>query len=424
MERRFKVRLKELLEDAEVDATLFRDVLPRLGKFLDPFVALLKEPEQHQHTHEYVAGLISNLERKNAEAIAYLHDQERQALQKFIGQVPWDHRPLLGELTRQVGVELSEADAVLVFDPSAHTKKGTESVGVQRQWCGRLGKVENCQVGVYMGYVSDAGHTLVDVQLYLPEAWAKDKARRKKCGVPKEVRFRTRHELSLEMLHQKGSLLPHSWVAGDDEMGRSTRFRRDLQACQERYLLAVPSNTLVQDQDATPPSYGGRGRHPQVPFVRADKWAAALPTSSWTTVEVRPGEKGPLVVELGKARVRAKTDRRRSGPEETLVAVRERQPDGTTKHDYYLSNAAYETPLAEFARVVKGEHRIEECIQRAKGEAGLSDYEVRTWRGWYHHQTLSLMATWFLTQESRRGKKLDARNYGSADPLGDRRAVA
>ncbi|MBI3466585.1 MAG: IS701 family transposase, partial [Planctomycetes bacterium] len=381
MERRFKVRLKELLEDAEVNPTLLCGVLPRLEKFIESFVASLHGPDQTKHTHEYVAGLISNLKRKNAEAIAYLHDQERQALQKFIGQAPWDHRPLLGELTRQVGVELGEADAVLVFDPSGHPKKGTESVGVQRQWCGRLGKVDNCQVGVYMAYVSRQEHALVDLRLYLPQTWAKDKKRRKKCGVPKEIRFHTRHELSLEMLDKNGSLLPHGWVAGDDEMGRSTRFRGELQARHERYLLAVPSNTLVQDQEATPPLWSGHGRHPQVPFVRGDKWTAALPASHWTTVEVRAGEKGPLVVELVKVRVRAKTERRRTGPEETLVVMRERQPDGTTKHDYYLSNAACETPLVEFARVAKAEHRIEECLQRAKGEAGLSDYEVRTWEG-------------------------------------------
>jgi len=413
MERRFKVRLKELLEDAEVDAMLFRGVLPRLEKFLQPLMASLQEPAQKEHTQEYVAGLVSNLQRKNVEAIAYLHDQERQGLQKFVGQAAWDHRPLLSELARQMGVELGEPDAVLVFDPSAHPKKGTESVGVQRQWCGRLGKVENCQVGVYLGYVSRLEHVLVDERLYLPQAWARDRKRRRKCGVPKEIRFRTRHELALEMLDEQGPRLPHSWLAGDDEMGRSTRFRRGLQARDERYLLAVPSNTLVQPLDARPPPYRGCGRRPQVPFVRADKWAAALPARAWTTVEVRPGEKGPLRVEVVKAGVRAKTDRRRAGPEETLVVFRERQPDGTVKHDYYLSNAASETPLPEFARVAKAEHRIEECIERAKSEAGLSDYEVRTWHGWHHHQTLSLLATWFLTQETRRGKKIHAGDHRS-----------
>ena len=131
----------------------------------------------------------------------------------------------------------------------------------------------------------------------------------------------------------------------------------------------------------------------------------------------RPGEKGPLAVETVKGRVQAKTDRRRTGPEETLVVFRERQPDGSFKHDYCLCNAAVDTPLAEFARVANAEHRIEECLKRAKSEAGLSDYEVRTWKGWHHHQTLSLMATWFLTQEARRGKKKNSRDYSSADSL-------
>src|SRR3990170_601771 len=150
----------------------------------------------------------------------------------------------------------------------------------------------------------------------------------------------------------------------------------------------------------------GRGRRPQVPYVRMDRWCAALPESAWTTIDVRDGAKGPLVVQTVKTRVQAKTDRRRNGPEELLVVVREEQSDGTMKHDYHLSNAAPETPLAELTRVVKAEHRIEECLERAKGEAGLAQYQVRNWRGWHHHQTLSLLAAWFLTQEDMRGKKI------------------
>ena len=130
--------------------------------------------------------------------------------------------PLMTELARQVGDQLGRDDAVLVFDPSGFPKKGTESVGVQRQWCGRLGKVENCQVGVYMGYVSAEEHALVDVRLYLPKSWATDRRRRKKCRVSKGTRYKTRHQLALDMLDQKGHLLPHAWVAGDDEMGRSS----------------------------------------------------------------------------------------------------------------------------------------------------------------------------------------------------------
>jgi SRSO17 transposase len=424
MERRFKVRLQELRKDAEVHPAVFRDVFPRLERFVEPFAQSLQRKEQKEHLHHYVSGLLSNVEDKNVESIAYHYDEDRQGLQKFVGQVLWEHQPLLQELARQVGAELGEADGVLVFDPSAFAKSGTESVGVQRQWCGRLGKIENCQVGIYLGYVTRLEHALVDVRLYLPKAWAKDKKRRQKAGVPKEVVFRTRHELALEMLDDQGRLLPHAWVAGDDEMGRSTPFRLALQDRKEQYLLAVPSNTLVRDRDAEPPPYGGHGPRAKVPFTRVDRWAAALPPEAWETTEVRDGERGPLVVHSVKARVTAKTDQRREGPGETLVVIREPQSDGTYKHDYYLSNAPYETPLAEFGRVAKAEHRVEECLQRAKSEAGLADYEVRTWEGWHHHQTLSLIATWFLVKEARRGKKMDPGDHRAPDPLGDSLAVA
>jgi SRSO17 transposase len=208
------------------------------------------------------------------------------------------------------------------------------------------------------------------------------------------------------MLAEHGTTLPHAWIAGDDEMGRSAAFRRGLQALGEQYLLAVPSNTLVRDLEAQAPEYRGRGPRPQVPFVRVDRWREALPEDAWTTIDVRDGARGPLSVQAVKTQVRAKTDRRRNSPQETLVVLREKQGDGTVKHDYYLSNALPETALAELARVAKAEHRIEECLERAKSDAGLAQYQVRNWIGWHHHQTLSLLAAWFLTQEDRRGKKI------------------
>src|SRR5713101_1469149 len=366
MERRFAYRMEQLLDHATVDAAVLRGMLPRLESFVKPFAACLLTPEQRVRTQKYIAGLVSKLDKKNAEAIAYLHDLDRQALQIYIGQAPWNHRPMVTELARQIGTELGEANGVLVFDPSGFAKKGTESVGVQRQWCGRAGKIDNCQVGVYLGYVSGLEQTLVNFRWYLPAEWARHKKRRKKCGVPKEVRFRTRHELALDMLQEQGSLLPHAWIAGDDEMGRCTWFRRALRDLKEPYLLAVPSNTLIRDCAAEPPSYSGRGRHPMVPFQRVDRWCAALPENAWETIEVRPGDKGPLRVQAVKARVLAKTERRRVDAEETLVVMREQQGDGSFKHDYYLSAAPLETPLAEFTRVAKAEHRIEECLKRAK----------------------------------------------------------
>jgi SRSO17 transposase len=423
MERRFRVRLDELRHAAQVPARLFQDVLPRLQTFLQPFVASLQRSEQRDNTRHYVQGLLSHLDKKNVEAIAYLHDQERQALQKFIGQSPWDHQPLLTELTRQIGTELGEADAVLVFDPSAFPKKGTTSVGVQRQWCGRLGKLDNCQVGLYLGYVARREQALVDVRLYLPQEWARDKRRRKQAGVPAQVRFRTRHELALEMLEQRGAELPHAWIAGDDEMGRCAWFRQQLQARGEHYLLAVPSNTLVRDLAAEPPPYGGRGRYPQVPFQRVDRWCAALPEDAWETIEVRDGEKGPLRVQAVRALVQARTEGSPVEVAELLLAFREQQGDGTWKHDYLLSNGELVTPLTEFARVFKAEHRIEESLRRAKGQAGLADYQVRTWEGWHHHQTLSLLAAWFLTQETGRGKNPDAGADPATNAGADRRGV-
>jgi SRSO17 transposase len=420
MERRFDSRLDELLSHAQVSPDQLRGVLPRLMEFVDPFVQHLSGPEHRRHATEYITGLTSKLERKTAEGIAYLHDQHRQGIQKFIGEVEWDYQPMLRILADQVGRELGEPDGVIVFDPSAFPKKGTKSVGVGRQWCGRLGKVENCQVGVYMGYVTRKEHAIVNVRLYLPEDWAKDQARRKEAGVPRSVKFQTRHQLALEMLADCGEALPHTWIAGDDEMGRPSGFRKELRDLGQRYLLAVPSNTTIRDLEVLPPEYSGRGPHRKSPFVRLDTWCAALPENAWTKIEVRDGEKGPLVIEVVKRRVQARTERRGTGPEELLFISRERQADNSFKLDYYLSNADPNVSLEELARVAKAEHRIEECLQRAKGEAGLGDYQVRNWIAWYHHQTLSLLAAWFLNQETRRGKNLDPGTDLSAASTTDR----
>src|SRR5262245_15778405 len=420
MERRFQARLDELRRDAHVPPGLLRGLAPRLDTFLRPFVAALARQQQRQNAGQYVRGLLSNLGAKTAEAIAYLHDHDRQGLQKFVGQSAWDHRPLLAELARQVAAELGEPDAVLPFDPSAFAKKGDRSVGVQRQWCGRLGKLENCQVGVYLAYVSRRDHALVDARLYLPREWTRKRKRMFEAGVPPGVTFRTRHELVLEMLDARGPALPHAWVSGDDEMGRCSWFRRALRGRGGRYLLAVPSNTSVRDLAGDPPAYAGRGRRPKASFGRADRWAAGLPARAWETVQVRDAEKGPLAVQVVRALVQARADNRASAVAEVLVVFRERQPDGSSKHDYLLSNAPADTPAAEFARVLNAHHRVEECLQRAKGEAGLADYQVRTWGGWHHHQALSLIAAWFLTQEARRGKKANPGSDGAAGPAGHR----
>jgi SRSO17 transposase len=419
MHWRYELRKQQLLDECVIDPEVFKGGIERLAEFARPFAACLVRQEQRDHARTYLGGLVSDLERKNTEAIAHRHDQERHGLQHFVGSSTWDHRPLIRELARQVGSELGTPEGVIVFDPSGFAKKGTVSVGVQRQWLGRLGKVDNGQVGVFMAYASSREHALVDVRLDLPQSWAKDRARRKRCGVPKAVRYRTRHDLALEMLRETGPLLPHGWITGDDEMGRSSRFRAELRRLGERYVLAVPSNTTIRDRDGAVPERGGRGPHPKRSFEQVRAWAHSLSPGAWRRIEVGEGVRGPVVVEVAGARAVARTDRGRIGPEELLVVVRSCDGAGEMRYDYYLSDAAPETAPGVLARVIKAGHRVEECLQRGKSEAGLSDYQVRTWSGWYHHQTLSLIAGWFLVQEARRGKKDDARVDGAA---GARRA--
>src|SRR6266849_9004490 len=418
MEARYATRKQQLLAECQVAPEIFDQVLPRLATFMAPFVETFCRQELDQHAHTSLCGLLADLARKNVESIAYRFGQDRLPLQRFIGWAEWDEAPLRQELTRQVAQQLGQAEGVLVLDPSAFPKSGTESVGVARQWCGRLGKVDNCQVAVYLGYVSGEGHTLVDMRLYLPKAWTQDPARLDKAGVPHDRRgYRSRHQLALDMLQERGALLPHGWIAGDDEMGRPYWFRRRLAHLGERYLLAVPGNTLMRDLETTPPESSSRGRRPKRPWQRIEQWSASLAQDAWTTIDVRDGAKGPLVVDIVKRRVAARPNQRQAGNEATVVVVRYRDRDRqeVVKVDFYLSNGTAQTSLATLAGVAKAEHRIEECLQRSKSEAGLADYEVRHWTGWHHHQTLSLIATWFLVTETRRGKKMDTRHDVTPD---------
>ena len=191
-------------------------------------------------------------------------------------------------------------------------------------------------------------------------------------------------------------------------------------------MLAVPSHTMRRDLETAPPEDSGRGRRPQRPWQSVAVWSQSLAEEAWRRIDVRDGSKGPLVVDVVKRRVVSRTHRRQPGDEELVVVIRYRDRDNqqVVKVDYYLSNAVPETPLWELARVAKAEHRIEECLQRSKSEAGLADYEVRNWTGWQHHQTLSLLATWFLVRETQRGKKMDACHHATADAPGHRGDLA
>jgi SRSO17 transposase len=283
-------------------------MVERLGDFVVPYQRALETEASQRNVHLYLQGLLSHLPRKNAEDIATFVDVERQVLQDFLGTTPWDHRPLIKVLVAHVIERLGEPDGVIAFDPSSFPKRGMHSVGVKRQWCGHRGKVDNCQVGVFMGYVSRHDHAVLDFRLSLPEEWARDEQRRQECHVPPEVRYHTRQEQCLEMLDAWGEKVPHGWVTGDDELGRHTGFRRQLRQRGERYVLGVPCTTTVRDLEAPLPEYAGRGRRPKAPWQSVTEWRTSLPADVWTHVTVRDGEKGPVAIEMVKRRVQTRLE--------------------------------------------------------------------------------------------------------------------
>src|SRR5215475_10027676 len=395
-------------------------MMNRLCDFAAPYQHCLETAAAQRNVQLYLVGLLSNLDRKNAEEIAALVDVERLVIQAFIGTAPWDHRLLVTVLVGQVADRLGEPDGIIAFDPSSFPKRGTHSVGVKRQWCGHRGKVDNCQVGVFMGYVSRRDHALLDFRLSLPQDWARDELRREACHVPPEVQYHTRPEQCLEMLDQWRERVPHGWVTGDDELGRHTGFRGELRKRGERYVLGVPCTTTMRDLEVALPRYSGRGRRPKAPWPSVTQWRQSLPPHTWRRLTVRDGEKGPVEIEMVTRRVQTRLERKRLGPEEWLVVTRrpltddrtlesKASPDATdqdTQHRYQ----DYLTPTgeseAELARVIKAGACIEASCKRGKGEVGMDEYQVRTWQGWHHHMVLSLIAVWFLVGETHQGQQV------------------
>ena len=398
-----------LLNDATVSPDTVRGCTRGLTSFLQRYLPKFYRVEQRHNATLVIRGLISGLERKTCEPIAIEAGSPRKPIQFFVGAGKWDDEAVMAELRLHVHEELAERDGVVVIDPSAFPKKGTESCGVARQWCGRLGKVDNCQVGVFLAYAAKAGYAPLDRRLFLPKDWAADKVRRKKCHVPPGVKFQEKWRIALDLLDRSLPGLLHSWIVGDDEFGRAAGFRAALRQRHERYVLDVPCATTVRDLERRRPprQKAGVGRRRAVPFCRADAWAANQPQSRWERITVRGGEKGPLEVDAMTVRIRAQQDGR-IGPEERLLVIR---PVGELRIDYALSNADPEVPLAELVRVQRQRHRVEEVFETGNGEAGLDHYEVRSWVGWHHHRTLSLVALWFLCLERRR--------VGGKNPGGD-----
>jgi SRSO17 transposase len=390
-----------LLADAAVTPDQVRGCQDRLTAFLQRYLPRFYRAEQRTNATLVIRGLLSGLQRKTCEPIAVEAGVHRKPVQNFVGAGGWDDEAVMAELRGHVREVLADPQAILVLDPSGFPKSGNESCGVARQWCGRLGKQDNCQLGVFLADAAPGGYAPLDRRLYLPEGWASDADRRKKCHVPEDVTFKESWRIAVELLERCRKDLPHAWVSGDDEMGRPSRFRSWLRRHHERYVLDVPCNTNVRDLECRRPPRrrAGRGRKREVPFCRADAWAARQPDSRWTRLTVRGGERGPLSVDAMTVRVRTKEERR-VGPEERLVVTR--TVAGTPRTDYSLSNAGPEVPLSELVRVRFARHRIEEVFGAAKGEVGLGQYEVRSWVGWHHHMTLSLLALWFLVLERMR----------------------
>jgi SRSO17 transposase len=315
-------RQEALLRDCIVSPDVFVSIVDRLGNCVVPYQDALETEAGKRHMHLSLAGLLSHLDHKNAEKIAALVDVERLVIQEFMGTAPWDHRPLIKVLVGQVIDHLGDPDGLIAFDPSSVPKRGTHAVGVKRQWCRHRGKVDTCQVGVFMGYVSRHDHAWLDFRLSLPEEWVRDKHRRHACHVPEAVSYRTRHEQCLEMLDLWGEQVPHGWVTGDDELGRHTRFRQALRERGERDVLGVPCTTTIRDLEAPWPVSQGRGRPPKPPWQSMTVWRHALVPEAWAHLTVRDGEKGPVGIEMVTRRVQTPLERKRTGPEEWLVVTR------------------------------------------------------------------------------------------------------
>jgi len=408
---------QELLAQTTVEPETLRGCTAHLTRFIQRYLPFFYRDEQRHHAAVILHGKLSGLQRKTTEPIAIEAALKRRPLQLFVGAGGWDDGAVLAELRRHVGEELGDADGVLVLDPSGFPKKGTESCGVARQWCSCLGKVDNCQVGVFLAYVSAGGKALLDARLFLPEERAADAQHRRKTYVPKGVLFQEKWRIGLDFVRGVGQELPHAWVVGDDEFGRASELRAQLRQDEERYVLDVPCNTLVRDlSERRPPSRpGGKERLPL--FERVEQWAARQPRKRWKKVRLPGGEKGPRDVLALSQRVQTKDENGHVGPSERLTVIKtcEKEPEVW----YTLSNAAAEVPLAPVVVAHSQRHGIEELLEEGKQEVGLSHYEVRSWTGWHHHLTLSLLALWFLQLERLRlgEKKSGSDGVAGAEPV-------
>ena len=386
-----------------MDAAAFEQVYGAFGDFHAYFAPLFGRREARDHSRHYLqALLVQSGERRNAENLSETVPASARVMQRFLSESPWNDDTVIGRLQEYLGPLLGHPEAVWVLDGSDFPKQGRKSVGVARQYCGRLGKVANCQAGMFLAYVSPLGRALVDKGLYLPENWTSDKDRCEAAGVPEERQgYRSRTQLALEMLQralERGHLRA-GWVAGDDAFGMSPSFRERLAALGARYVLDVPSSTTVWPLEPvwTSPAYQGRGvpRKPRLVGGQRrtmEERSDELPEGAWREITVAEGSQGPRSYLFSAQRVRP-TSRRKPG--EIHWAIYRRNLDGSEPR-YYLSNAPGDTPLETLAYVGGSRWRIETEFETEKSDVGLDEYETRTWAGWHHHVALCLLGGAFL----------------------------
>jgi SRSO17 transposase len=415
--------MTELIETApQMDLTIedMAHLVEELRAYHAIYSPLFQRREQRDAAHIYLQGLLAALPRKSIEplvlAVEGVAPHTVRALQSFISEGRWDDERLLHQHWKEVERDLGADDGVLMVDGSDFPKQGVHSAGVKRQYCGQLGKRANCQAGVFVGYVSTTGYTLLDRRLYLPEEWVTDDAyaeRRTQCGLPPASTFKTKPALAQEMLAAivKSQCLRCRWVVADEAFGNDTRFLDGVAGLGLWYFAEVPHTTRVwRERPAIHvPPWRGRGRRPQRERLVADapagrtvlEVAAALPVGAWSRQTIKEGSQGPMVAEFAAIRVIAVRDTL-PGPDVWLV-LRRHMETGELKT--YLCNAPRDTALETQVRMSGMRWPIETCFEDSKQLLGMGDYEVRSWTGWHHHMTLVLLAHFFVVRLRLRLKK-------------------
>ena len=382
------------------------------------FAPLFFRAEVRERSARYLRGLLSPVERKNGWQVAEaIGDADPAGVQRLFYQAVWDADAVRDVYQQFVNETFGDPAAVLVLDETGFVKKGTKSVGVQRQYSGTAGKVENCQLGVFLAYVTAHGHVLLDRRLYLPQSWADDPPRRAAAQVPEAVGFETMPALGRAMLeHAWVQDIPHAWVTADERYGSDPKFLATPLAHGEHYVIAVPATTPVWPEGTTVVDAGADLRILQAPTPQPQPVKAVVSSgkpAGWQRLTVGSGAKGPRTYDWAAVRVVASRDQ---WPGPALWLLVRRSPTDPADVAYYLAHAPADTSLLTLAQVAAARWPVEQCFEEAKGEAGLDHYEVRQWPSWHRHITLSMLAHGFLAWQRREaGEKGTAGGRPRAD---------